>query len=258
MKTPKTVPDKLSNPINPIIIIAILSLGVGIFVSMNVVSEEDAGTIASIVSVFLAGVVALFSFIVSKRNDTGVLAKSYFSLGLGFTSYVIAEFLYYSMEIVFRIEPYPSIADIFFFAVYPFTLIHLLLNIRFFHSRFSYFQKIIVVIIPSFALVAYTLLSISVPDAELGFDFYYGLIFVVAASVTLSLSIVGAVIFKEGVIGAVWFLLVIGLMINAAGDVWYYHLEIFGEYFDAHPVTVVWHIANLFIIYALTKHLKII
>lgn len=258
LKTPEIVPDKISNPINPLVIIGILSLGVGIFVSMNVVSEDDAGAIASIFAVFLAGVVALFSFIVSKQNDTGILAKSYFSLGLGFTAYVMAELLYYSMETLFGIEPYPSVADIFFFAVYPFTLIHLILNIRFFHSGFSIFQKITLVIIPIIAVVVYVALSISIPDTELGFDFYYGLIFVVAASVTLSLSIVGAVIFKEGALGAVWLLLVIGLMINAAGDVWYYHLEIFGEYFDAHPVTVIWYVANLFIIYALIKHLKII
>ena len=99
-------------------------------------------------------------------------------------------------------------------------------------------------------------MSISVPDAELNFDFYYGLIFVAGASTTLSFTIIGALTFREGVLGPIWFLLVIGLMINAAGDVWYYHLEIFGEYFDAHPVTVVWFVANLFMIYALYKHIK--
>ena len=258
MEFPETVPDKISSPINPIIIIGIISLGIGIFISMNLVSEESAGIIASVFSVSLAGIVALFAFIVSKQSETGILAKSYFSLGLGFTSYVIAELLYYSMTELFGIEPYPSIADIFFFAVYPFTLIHLWLNIKFFNSGLSKFQKIYVTAIPIVALSIYVMISTNTPDVELGFDFYYGVIFVIGASVTFSVAIVGAVIFKEGALGVVWFLLVIGLMINAAGDVWYYHLEIFEEYYDAHPVTVVWFIANLFIIYALIKHLKII
>ncbi len=257
MDTPETVPEKISNPINPTIIVGILFLGVGIFIVMNLVSEEDADTIASIFSVALAGFVAILAFIVSKQNETGILAKSYFSLGLGFTSYVIAELLYYSLVNV-GIEAYPSIADVFFFAVYPFILIHILLNIRFFNSGFSKFQKTYVLVIPIIALAIYIMMSANVPDVELGFDFYYGVIFVIGASLTFSLSIVGAVIFKEGALGVVWFLLVIGLMINAAGDVWYYHLEIFGEYYDAHPVTVVWFVANLFIIYALVKHLKII
>ena len=100
------------------------------------------------------------------------------------------------------------------------------------------------------------MLSLSIPDAELNFDFYYGFIFVTGASLTLSFTIVGAVIFRQGVLGIIWLLLVLGLMINAAGDIWYYHLEIFGSYYDAHPVTVVWYVSNLFIIYALYKHLK--
>ena len=98
MKEPEIVPDKITNPINPIIIVGILVIGIGIYVSMNVVSEEDAGTIASIFAVGLAAGVSISAFIVSKQNEMGILAKSYFALGLGFLSYVIAEVLYYSME----------------------------------------------------------------------------------------------------------------------------------------------------------------
>jgi len=76
------------------------------------------------------------------------------------------------------------------------------------------------------------------------------------SSMVLSFAILGASIFKRGVLGTVWLLLVIGLMINAAGDVWYYNLEIFEAYYDAHPVTTMWYVANMFIIYALYKHLK--
>ncbi|MFQ5497279.1 MAG: histidine kinase [Nitrosopumilus sp.] len=258
MKTPDTVPDKITHPINPIIIIVILATGIGAYVSMNTVSEENVGIIAFIISVSLAAGVSISAFIVSKHNETGVLAKSYFVLGIGFMSYVIAEVLYYSLEEIFGIDPYPSFADIFFFAVYPFTLIHLFLNIRYFNSGFTKFQTFVITVIPIIASLAYTILSITVADAELGFDFYYGLIFVVAASTTLAFAIVGALTFRTGALGVVWLLLVLGLMVNAAGDVWYYHLEIFGKYFDAHPVTIVWFIANMFMIYALYKHLKII
>ena len=258
MESPETVPDKIVNPINPFIIIGIISLGVGIFISMNLVSEEIAEIIASVFSVSLAGIVALFAFIVSKQNETGILAKSYFSLGLGFTFYVIAEVIYYSLDSLFGIEPYPSIADIFFFGFYPLLLIHLLYNIKFFQTKYTLIQKIWIPIIPITALTIYVAMSTSFPEYDLNFDFYYGLFFVAGASITLSFTILGALIFKEGALGVVWLLLVIGLMFSTAGDVWYYHLEIFGDYYDAHPVTVVWFIANMFIIYALYKHLKII
>lgn len=258
MKTPDVVPEKITNPINKFIILGIIVVGIAIFASFQTSSEEEVGILAFVFSVVFAATVAVFAFIVSKQNETGVLAKAYFFLGLGFTSYVIAEVLYYTFELVLGIEPYPSIADIFFFALYPLLLGHLILNIRYFHSGYSKFQKIWIPGIPILAMIVYVTMSFTVPDAEANFDFYYGLIFVAGASITLAYTILGAITFKEGVLGTVWLLLVLGLMINAAGDIWYYHLEIFGEYYDAHPVTVVWYVANMFMIYALYKHIKAI
>ncbi len=93
---------------------------------------------------------------------------------------------------------------------------------------------------------------------EPNFDYFYGIIFIAGASTTLGFAILGAKIFRQGAIGVAWLLLVIGILINAIGDVWYYHLEIFGEYFDAHPVTVIWYVSNLLMIYALYKHQKVL
>jgi len=258
MKNPDIVPDKITNPINPLIIIGILGIGVAFFAVLNLVTEDDAGTVALIGSVFFVSIVAILSFIVAKQNEVGILAKAYFALGLGFLSYVMGEILYYSIEDLFGLEAYPSIADIFFFATYPLFLIHLILNIKYFGSGYTKLQKLWIPSIPIFALMVYVILSIGVPDAELNFDFYYGLIFVAVSSTTLSFSILGALTFRQGALGVVWLLLVMGLIINAAGDIWYYHLEIFGQYYDAHPLTSAWFVANLFIIYALYKHLKII
>ena len=258
MTEPEVVPDKISNPINLYVIIAILAIGVAIFVAFQLLPEDETGMLAFVLSVAFAGGAAGFAFFVSKRAGIGVLSKAYLFLALGFTSYVVAELLYYTFDLILGIEPYPSIADVFFFALYPFTLGHLLLNMSYFNPGYTTIQKVWIPAIPVFAIIVYVVLSLSVPDAELNFDFYYGLIFVSAAAATLSFTILGAITFRSGALGVVWLLLVLGLMISTAGDVWYYHLEIFGAYYDAHPVTVVWYVANMFIIYALFKHVKII
>lgn len=258
MKEPDIVPERLVNPLNYYVIVGILIAGVAIYATMYFLPESDVGVLAFSLSVIFAAGVAILAFIVSRQNQTGILAKAYLFLGFGFTSYVIAEIMYYTFELIFEIEPYPSIADIFFFLLYPLVLGHLLLNLRFFHTGYTTLQKFWIPGIPALAIGVYILLSLGIPDAELNFDFYYGLIFVSGASVTLSFTIVGALTFRQGMLGTVWLLLVIGLMINASGDVWYYHLEIFESYYDAHPVTIVWYIANMFMIYALYKHLKTI
>ena len=246
------------SPLFSYVIIGILVVSSAIFVVLNFLPEDDVGLLAFGLSVIFAASVAVFAFIVSKQNETGILAKSYFSLGLGFASYTIAEILYYLFDLVFEIEAYPSIADIFFFALYPFILGHLLLNLKYFHMGYTNFQKVWIPAIPACALIVYVIMYMGVLDAELNFDFYYGLIFVAGASTALSFTILCALTFQQGALGVVWLLLILGLMFSTAGDVWYYHLEIFGQYYDAHPVTVVWLVANMLMIYALYKHLKII
>ena len=258
MKEPEIVPEKVSNPINIYIILGIILIGISVYVALNIISEENVGILAFGLSVLFSASVAIFAFIVSKQNSTGVLRKAYFFLGLGFSSYAIAEVLYYTFDLILNIEVYPSIVDVFFFALYPLLLGHLLYNIKFFQTKYTKFQKVLIPTIPFVALTTYAFMSLSIPDAEANFDFYYGFIFVFASSLTLSFTIIGASIFRQGAISVVWFLLLIGLMINAVADIWYYHLEIFGGYFDEHPVTVIWYIANMFIIYALYKHQKII
>ena len=93
---------------------------------------------------------------------------------------------------------------------------------------------------------------------EANFDFYYGIIFVLAASVTLSFAVYGASIFRKGMLGVAWLILVIGVLINSVADLWYYQLEIYGLYFDNHPVTILWFSSNMIMVYALYKHQKII
>ena len=257
MAEPDIVPEKLANPINYKVIMLILVAGIGIYFVIQNLSEDDAVTLIFILSVTFAFSVSVYSFIVSKRYwGTQVFGKAYLSLGFAYLSYALAEVLYYTFDLILGIEPYPSVADIFFFGLYPLTLVHLVMNIRFFNAKPSISSKIWIPIIPILFLIIYGMISIEEFE-EANFDFYYGLIFVAGASITLSLAIFGASIFRLGLLGIAWLLLVIGILINAVSDLWYYHLEIFGEYFDAHPITVIWYVSNLLMLYALYKHQKI-
>jgi hypothetical protein len=223
----------------------------------QILPEYTVEITSFVLSVVFAGSVSVFAFRVSKKHRKGIMAKAYFFMGLGFISYVIAELLYYTFDLIFGIKAYQSISDVFFFfALYPLIMIHLLLNLKYFHIILTRIQKIWIPAIPVFILSLFAMTSLSIPD--MGFDFFYGLIFVSGATITFTFTIVGALTFRYGALGVVWLLLLIGLMINAFGDIWYYHLEIFGQYYDGHPVTVIWFVSNLFIIYALYKHAKII
>ncbi len=141
--------------------------------------------------------------------------------------------------------------------MYPFTLAHLIINIRFFRPSLSIFTKSWLVIIPVAIIATYVIWSFG-ELGEANFDYYYGVIFVSGSSVTIAFAILGARVFREGVLGVAWLLLVLGILATTIGDTWYYQLETVGEYDLKHAVNAFWYASYWIIVYALYKHRTII
>src|SRR6187402_2000160 len=90
-----------------------------IYQIFNYILPEVEGELSPIDFVVLASVAvcAISSFLVSKRYDrSAVFGQAYLALGIGFTAYAIGEIIWDYYIGVLKIYPYPSIADIFFFA----------------------------------------------------------------------------------------------------------------------------------------------
>lgn len=197
---------------------------------------------------------AMAAWVVARRyKDSAIFGKAYLFLGVAYFSVFLAEVTYFVYEEFLRLEPYPSIADVFFFGLYPFALAHLILNIRFFTPKFSILSKIWLAVFPVSMILVYTVFSFGVFE-EPNFDFYYGIIFVSGSAVTMSFAALGAKTFRQGTLGIAWLVLVMGILSNTIGDIWYYYLEVLGEYSLDHAVNLFWYASYWIIIYALYKH----
>ncbi len=259
MKTPDIVAEKIDSPINyKFLILIVLSAILFQFALTFVFTTDYSDLIISIVSLINPLVVAVVGFFLAYRyKGSLVFGKSYLFLSLGFFSLFVAEVVYSVYDLVLDIEPYPSIADIFFFAYIPLLIAHLILNIRFFQPSTKNITKIWVSITPIIITASYVLLSLS-EIGEVNFDFYYGSVFVAATSIALALTILGTRIFKEGALGKTWLILLLGIFALTFADDWYYYLEISGDYDLTHPVNTFWYAGYWIIAYALLKHKKTI
>ena len=258
MTSPDIVPDKLRTNINLKIIAGIICAVIVFHTYVNYISSpEDTDVIISIFSFMNPLAVSIASFIVAaKYIDAGLYRKAYFALGLAYLMIFLGELTYLIYDLFLEIDPYPSIADVFFFLQYPLTIAYLILNIRFFAS-FSNKYKVWAVGLPAIILLSYGSTSLNeIGDAN--FDFYYGIVFVASASTLLAFAVLGATIFRDGMLGKAWMILVIGVLSLTIGDIWYYYLELLGEFELIHPVNLFWYAGYWIIIYALYKHKKTI
>lgn len=258
MTSPDIVPDKLRTNINLKVITGIIFAVIVFHVYVNYISSpDDTDVIISIFSFMNPLAVSVASFVVAaKYIDAGLYRKAYFALGFAFLMIFLGEMTYLVYDLFLDIDPYPSIADVFFFLQYPLALTYLILNIQFF-SSFSNKYKIWVIALPAVILLSYGNTSLN-EIGEANFDFYYGVIFVASASVLLAFAVLGATIFRDGMLGKAWAILVIGVLSWVIGDIWYYYLELLGEFELIHPVNLFWYAGYWIIIYALYKHKKTI
>jgi hypothetical protein len=201
---------------------------------------------------------SILAFIVTRRYwGSAVFGRAYFALGLAFLMTFIGEIVWSYYTVVLQEDPYPSIADIFFFAFYPLAIYHLLKNILYFKRRLDILTKIWLTLIPIAIVSIYAYLG-SEGDLWYTFDLFYGSIFVAATSTTLSLAILGMLIFRHTLLGIVWLLLALGITVNSVADVWYYYLELFEQYDEIHVVNSMWTMGYALVAYALYKHTKIV
>jgi len=239
---------------------------IGIFVGvilfqlyLNSLDDEEQ-TEFSIIAVSLSSqiITGFAALIVSKKyRGTKVFGRAFLSLAAAFFSVAIGEIIYNVSLFVFNVDPFPSVADIFFFLLYPFSLFHLLINIKFFKIK-NNFKNIS--LIAGFTLVIILVYSFFAFEAigEFNIDFFYGLIFISGASLITSFGIYGAITVRKIPLGRSWILLVAGILLGTIGDIWYQYLEILEGYSTDHVVNLFWYASYLVIIYSLYKHYKII
>ena len=256
---PESVPDKIKSSIDKRVLLLILVMTVSfqVFITMMPDSEELHVFVAS-VSILNPLVASAASFIVARRyGGSQVFGKAYMALGLGLFMMFLGESTWYYFLYFLDIEPFPSIADAFFFAFYPLSAIHIITNIKFFQTKMDHKSKIMLVALPLAIIGIYSTITLQ-EIGEPNFEFYYGMTFVVASSIVLALALVGSLVFRGGVLGIAWVLLLLGLFLTNTGDVWYFYLETFGAYADGHPVELLWYGSYWIITYGLYKHKKII
>ena len=250
----KDIKSKIDYRVLILIISGVILFQVYLNTLTDDVEVENSIIVVSLVSQAATAIAAL---VISKRYwKTHVFGNSYLALSAAYFCVFLGEVLYNIYAFVFEIDPYPSIADIFFFLLYPLTFIHLILNIRFFKPKVEKIDKAWIIAFAVGLTIVYSFYAFE-EIGEFDFDVYYGTIFVAGAATTLALAIFGTKVLRTVPLGKAWLLLMIGILLGTIGDVWYQYLEVTLSYDTSHIVNLFWYASYWIIVYSLYKHGKI-
>lgn len=203
---------------------------------------------------FIAAMTALF---ISHRYwKSEVFGKSYLALGIGMIMNVLGEGIYYVLQLQGQV-PSPSISDWASLSFYPLAFYHLAKNVSFFKPTVKKTAKLFIILLPIIVSGVYTFLEYKQEQAA-DTTFFLGLAYIVGGTVILSAATLGAIVFKQGVLGIPWLVLALGIVLSTIADVWYSYLSIYNQYTNWHAVNLLWSAGFLVMAYALYKHKKVI
>jgi hypothetical protein len=253
----EVVPEKLDSPINlKIIILIVVSVTIFHYTSVYVLQKDLSDLATYAFSILNPIGTTIAGFVVAVRyKSTKIFFKSYLFLAVAFFCATGGEVLYFLYEYVLEEPGFPSPADILFIPFYPLMLGHLFLNVSFFKPKIRARTLLWMTMLPVSLVVFYLNL---VWGLERDGKFLLSLYYIVVSSISLTMTIYGASIFREGIMGKAWLLLLFGVISFSTADIIYYNLEANQGYTLEHPVNLLWYAGYWIITYALYKHKKIL
>jgi hypothetical protein len=158
---PASIGETTTEPktgVNYKVLLLILGLGI-IYQIFNYILPEIEGELSPIdvvlaISLIICGISSLI--VAKKYTSSEVLGPAYIALGIGFIVYGAGDITWVYYTVVLKIDPYPSVADIFYFAYYPFAIFHLVRNIKFFRPKIDILTKTWLVGFPAAIVLLYS------------------------------------------------------------------------------------------------------
>lgn len=201
--TPEVVPDKIDSPISlkiiTLIIASAISFHFGGYFFLGSEDFELATSIFSIASPLITGIAA--ATIATRYIFSKIFFRAYLCLAIAYVCAGIGEILFILYDYVLGEPAFPSVADLFFIPFYPLVLVHLVLNISFFRTKFNPKTIIWMSTLPIAIMIFYLNLAWGTErDAQFFLSIYY----IAASSIALTMTVYGASVFRQGVLGKAW------------------------------------------------------
>lgn len=237
--------------------VCLLVTGIGITVS-TFFGKEAVKVITDFTYIPVAGAFVILSIIISSIfRKTGNHGKAWLVFTGTAISWFIAETTWTIYELVYHTNPFPSYADAFYIAGYPFLFLFSILYLKPFKKLIS--RKIIL----STSLIAVTVLipslymTIESSSDESKFAIVLGITYPVADAIILIPAMIGIFLFFRGEVNFLWTLLLIGILFEVIADTGFQYFTLNDSYYTGHPVDILFIWSYIMFSFGVYSHIQI-
>lgn len=212
------------------------------FININLGIKNFSNTVSLPIFTIIPGTLVIVSFwaVTRAKSIKELPRNSLIFLSVAFTFWFLAEQTWNLYEHVFMLDPYPSIADFFYFLAPIFMLIGLSIFLKSTKKKISK-KKIIFASLVSSIILIPTLISILEIGAEdEPLEIFFAVSYPIADAVLLVPTIVTILFLISNKLNFFWLMILSGIIIMLAADSIFLFLVIENQYEDGHPVDILW------------------
>ena len=239
-----------------IVLIGIIAFVCSLYILRQFITYQEFSPFYIILFLIIPGIALGMSVLVLKSQIGTPLARTFLFLSLALSFLFIAEQMWTAFEYFLLIDPFPSMADIFYILSYPFFALFL----------FSYLKplkKYITKRIVGFAVILSSsfILPVFMTTYDLNlesdvFEFIMALLYPVVDAILLVPAIIGILFLFRGEQNYFWGAMLVGILLTVIADVTFTFLDAGDAYEGGNLIELGWLTAYILWAFACYEYKK--
>lgn len=242
---------------NKFLLFPLLATGF-IMLYANFLDNDTRTFVSDLLYVPVPGAMLVLSIIIAIRfRMSGKHGKAWILFTLLAVSWFTAEQIWMVEELVYKIDPWPSLADFFYLAGYPFLFafsIFYLLPLRKAISK----KLVTTASLISVALLIPTFSSVYQSNSSTNaFEIVLATSYPVLDALVLCPALIGVSLFFKGEVNFLWTLICAAVVLNVIADTGFLMLTMNDSYYTGHPIDLLYLWAYLLFAFGVYHHIKL-
>jgi hypothetical protein len=224
----------------------------------NLLADETRTLITDLLFIPVPGALIILSIIIALRfRGSGKHGNAWIIFTIFAISWFTAEQIWLVYELIYEIDPWPSVADFFYLSGYPllfaFSILYLL-PVRKAISKKLVISSLLItgaLLIPTFTLAYQT------NSSENDFEVALAASYPVLDALLLCPALIGVTLFFKGKVNFLWSLICLAMVLNVTADTGFLMLSMNDSYYTGHPIDLLYLWAYLLFAFGVYSHIRI-
>lgn len=224
----------------------------------NLIGNDAAIFVGNMMYIPTSGAFLIMSMlIISRFGMSGNTGLAWISFGGYAISWFIAEMLWIIQELYLKIDPFPSAADIFYLAGYPFLLMFFIAYLQPVRSAIT---KKMLIVVSAFAigiLIPSLYFAIAPGKSTDLLQCVLSIIYPIFDVMVMIPALLGVTLFFKGQVNFIWTLICLGTISLFVADTAFLFEQNKDSYYTGNPMEIMFYWNYILLTFGIYGHLKL-